>query len=82
MIDKLRLKSTGMSRKRLLSKTSRRTLLLALLAAATFVYAAVFHFDIAPQTLLNFFMLSVVMVVIAVLLGGLGAVIIRLLRRD
>lgn len=64
-----------------ISKTSKKTLVLALLAGASFVYSAIYHFDIDPAVMLSFFKLSVALVCVAIVFGVFGAVLIRLLRR-
>lgn len=64
-----------------ISKTSKKTLVLALLAGGSFVYSAIFHFDIDPQVMLSFFELSVALVLVAIVFGAIGAALIRFLRR-
>lgn len=62
-------------------KNRRKTVLLALLAAATFVYSAIFHFDVAPRVMLDFFWQSAVMVVLAIVCATVAALILRFIRR-
>jgi len=63
------------------SKTSKRTIVLALLAAGGFVYSAIFHFDIDPQVMFNFFKMSLVLVVIAALFAGVSVALLNVFRR-
>jgi len=44
-----------------MSKTSRRTVFLALLAAGTFVYSAIAHFDIPASVMMSFFVQSLIL---------------------
>lgn len=65
-----------------MSKTSRRTILLALLAAGGFAYSAIAHFDIEPKVMLNFFVMSFVLVVLAALMGGVVVFILNVFRKS
>ena len=64
-----------------ISKTSKKTLLLALLAGGSFVYSAIVHFDVEPAQMLAFFQLSFLLVLVAAVCGGIAAALIRLFRR-
>jgi len=64
-----------------ISKTSKKTLLLALLAGGSFVYSAIVHFDVEPAQMLAFFQLSFLLVLVAAVYGGIAAALIRLFRR-
>lgn len=63
------------------SKTSRRTIFLALLAAGSFVYSAIYHFDIDPALMLDLFKMSVVLMLIAMTFGAIVAGIITWFRK-
>jgi len=64
-----------------MTKTSRRTVMLAFLAAGSFVYSAIVHFDVDPQLMLRVFILSVVLLLAAVAVGALGALLLTWFRK-
>ena len=53
-----------------------RTLFLALLAALTFAWSAIYHFDVAPAQMLEILWLSLSVVALAIL----GAALVSFLR--
>ncbi len=67
--------------KKKMSKTTKKTLFLAVFATSCFVYSAIVHFDVPFKTMLNFFVSSTILVFIAIVLAVLGAAVISLLRK-
>lgn len=59
-----------------------RTVILAVTAAAAFVYAAIFDFDVDPHVMLDFFLMSAALLVVAMVLGAVVAGILTLVRRS
>jgi len=70
---------------KLYKNRSLRTLLLALFATVTFVCSAIFIFDVEPQIMLRFFIISVVgtllMIAAALLFTGMRILLGRLFKR-
>ena len=62
-------------------KNRRKTLFLALFAAATFVYSAIFHFDVEPALMLSFFWQSALMVGLAIACAVVMVALLRFIRR-
>jgi phosphotransferase system glucose/maltose/N-acetylglucosamine-specific IIC component len=63
-----------------LGKTSKRTLLLAITAAATFVWCGIRYFDIPPATMLGFFVASVAVLFICIFVAFLLVFLLRLIK--
>lgn len=59
-----------------------RTIILAVTAAAAFAYAAIFDFNVDPHVMLDFFLMSAAMLLVAMVLGAVLAGIMTLLRRS
>jgi len=70
---------------KLYKNRSLRTLLLALFATVTFVCSAIFIFDVEPEVMLRFFIISVVgtllLITAALLFTALRIILTRLLKR-
>lgn len=64
----------------LFKSSSKRTMFLALFATATFIGSAIFMFDVEKELLLEFFIVSVVCLVI-VIVAALFLTVIRILLR-
>lgn len=64
-----------------MSKTSRRTVLLALLAAGSFVYSAIVHFDIPASLMLSFFVKSLIFLAVALGIAACFVGLITLARK-
>jgi phosphotransferase system glucose/maltose/N-acetylglucosamine-specific IIC component len=67
-----------------LGKTSKRTLVLAITAAATFVWCGIRYFDIPPATMLGFFVSSVAVLAVCICIAFILVFVLRLIkgRRD
>jgi len=59
-----------------------RTIILAVTAAAAFAYAAIVDFDVDPHVMLEFFVMSGAMLLVAMVLGAVVAVVMTLVRRN
>lgn len=58
-----------------------RTIILAVTAAAAFAYAAIFDFGVDPHVMLQFFVMSGAMLLVAITLGAIAAGVMALVRR-
>lgn len=58
-----------------------RTIILAVTATATFVGAAIFSFDVDPQELWDYFVLSALMLVAVMVSAFVLVMVFKLLRR-
>ena len=67
-----------------LGKASKRTILLAITAAATFVWSGIRYFDIPPATMLDIFISSVAVVVVCICIAFILVFLLRRIkgRRD
>jgi hypothetical protein len=64
-----------------IGKTSKRTLVLAITAAATFVWCGIRYFDISAATMLGFFVASLVLLVVCICIAFLLVFLLRLIKR-
>jgi hypothetical protein len=63
-----------------LGKTSKRTLVLAITAAVTFVWCGIRYFDIPPATMLGFFVSSVVVLAVCICIAFVLVFLLRLIK--
>lgn len=67
--------------KKLLKRGHSRTIVLAMAAAACFVYAAIRLFDVEPAVMWEFFVGSVLGLTVIILLAAIGAGSLVLIRK-
>ncbi|MFT6309900.1 MAG: hypothetical protein ACJAQS_000260 [Porticoccus sp.] len=63
-----------------LGKNSKRTIILAISATATFVWSGIRYFDIPPATMFDFFISSVALLAVCICIAFVLAFLLRLIK--